>query len=250
MGKRSGNPALYELIRTRPSGAISAPPEVRPGKDPVAPSGAHDQPWLMWLTPGRSVRVPVGYLLLGIAGVMALICVSYMVGSSRGSAYLEEQLEQRRREQYAAADIGQQVVEPPISANRATNGRSTSPAPANRGNPAADPGLSSGVAGPVKSDPRQVGINYYRLVGQLPETNATGVANFCRQHGLEAYAVREDNGRSFKVIVLPGLKAGEFDSELGVRLKAAIENVRRKWMSQSPRNRDDLAGYIPEKFKG
>jgi hypothetical protein len=101
--------------------------------------------------------------------------------------------------------------------------------------------------GPVLSDPREAGKNYFVLI-HTRRDGAVMLAEFSRAHGVEAYAVRAKNLSLYKVIALPGFGGGERSTEFVTDLERRIEEVFRSWKLQvNPR--DDLAHY-PEKFEG
>ena len=94
-------------------------------------------------------------------------------------------------------------------------------------------------------EPREDGVNYFVLI-HTKRANAIRLAAFCREYGLEAFAIRAKKLNLYKVVVLPGYRRGERDAEEVRALERHIKDVAQKWHLQVS-SRDDLA-YYPEKF--
>jgi hypothetical protein len=61
---------------------------------------------------------------------------------------------------------------------------------------------------------------------------------FCRSEGLDARMVSDDNGKSRKIIVLPGLAGPEArKSADGQALEAKIKSVGQRWKAKAKGNR-------------
>lgn len=222
--------ALYELMGGRRS--RSAPP-AEPPREESASGGSK------WLSPGRTFRVPVGYLLLGAAGVVTALVAVYVLGYTRGRQFARAEFD---RDWPALAQPLMRVPPPeerPALEHRPDDGASPrEPEPA-----AAVPG----GWGPVESDPRIPGRNYFVLIHTRRDA-AVQLAGFCRDSGLEAYVIPAENVSLYRVIVLPGYEKGRRASDEVRGLERRIVDVAHKWRLQvNPR--DDLA-YYPERFDG
>ena len=64
---------------------------------------------------------------------------------------------------------------------------------------------------------------------QTDQDGAERVVRFCRDNGLETYAVGRNNARLFKVIALPGFASTEQSSERIRALDALIGRVGDIW---------------------
>ena len=245
MRRKSSSPALYELIRAR-----QAPPAPMAAEDEEA-AEAPAEPSLRWLSPGRTIRLPVGYLLLATAALILCLSVAYVVGHSRGERLARAEYEQQW---LADHEVAWPVPPPerPLRSEPQTGSRGSIPAPVGGEDVPHPQPLSQGERGeegwgPILSDPRRPGHNYFVLIHTKRE-NAVELARFCRDRGVEAYVVAVKNVSLYRVIVLPGYVRGERDSEQVRDLERRIVEVARKWKLQvNPR--DDLA-YYPEKFEG
>ena len=231
MARRHIGPALYELMRGRRADPGPAEPQPQPE---TADWG--------WLSPGRTVRLPIGYLLLAAALVLTAVVASFTIGYGRGQGRARAELEQ----QWLATNQQTLAVPPPEALP--TPLRQTppvQPAPAEATGGAA--GRENAQWGPVLSDPRESGMNYFVLIHTRRES-AVRLAEFSREHGVEAYAIRANNLTLYKVVALPGYQAGERSADFVQALERRIVEVARRWKLQvNPR--DDLAHY-PEKFEG
>ena len=223
MARKATYPAPYELMRTRGKGAPEAPK--RP--PPTAAPG--------WLSAGRTIRLPIGYILLAAALALAGFIGTFSVGYARGQRDTRGDYER---------DWLARVVIPPPERGVPTHGPKV-----------ASPGKAPGPAeapsppgwGVILSDPRQAGNNYFVLIHTRREA-AIQLARFCRDREVEAYVVKANNVSLYRVIALPGYRKGERSSEAVLSLERRIVEVARKWKLQvNPR--DDLA-YYPEKYDG
>ena len=82
MMKRSG-PTLYEAMSQSP-----AAPRATPGRRPRNPDSERPAAATL-LTPGRSIRLPVGFAWVGVVLVAGLMIGAYLLGFSRGERAAE-----------------------------------------------------------------------------------------------------------------------------------------------------------------
>src|SRR5438105_1923016 len=82
MAKKSNNPALYEKMRL-PGGMIVTTNGGAPRTELPPRIGSVEQS-SNWLSPGRTVRLPIGYVLLGAAAIFAVLIVTYVIAFKRG----------------------------------------------------------------------------------------------------------------------------------------------------------------------
>jgi hypothetical protein len=233
MARRQIGPALYELMRGR-----------RPDPGPAEPEPQPEATDWGWLRPGRAVRLPIGYLLLGAAFVLTAVVASFTVGYGRGHGQAKADLEQ----QWLGANQQTLAVPPPEALP--ARPRETDP-PAVQTEPTDAPQVTAAPEtpgwGPILSDPREPGKNYFVLIHTQRES-AIRLSQFSREHGVEAYAIRANNLTLYKVVALPGYERGERAADFVQALERRIMEVARNWKLQvNPR--DDLAHY-PEKFEG
>ncbi|MCZ6810651.1 MAG: hypothetical protein O7D97_01485 [Planctomycetota bacterium] len=247
MTRKRSSPALYELIHARSARAAAAPQQQVEESSPAPAAGQS----LGWLSPGRTVRLPVGYLLLGSAAGIVLLIIVYMVGYARAERVVKAELQpvlvMRDQEALPEGRPQDPMVKrfegwtPPARPAEATKALETFPDDADR--PAAWPDRW----GPILSDPRRPEHNYFVLI-HTRRDSALRLARFCRDQGLEAYVVQAKNVSLYRVIALPGYTRGRRDSEEVRALERRIVEAARKWKLQvNPR--DDLA-YYPERFEG
>ncbi len=234
MAMKPTHTALYELMGHPPEQRPQEPPDEQPPRRGWR-SGA-----------GRTMRVPVGYLWLAGAGGLVLVVAAFSTGYIRGHQEATTTLEREwldTRQQTLAVpppeilttDPPPKVKQTPTEQSVVTGGRTQAEMRADR-------------PSKVLSDPREVGINYFILIHTHRE-NAVKLAEFCRQEGVEAYAVPDRRNRSlYRVLALPGYARGQRSSEPVRALEQRIADVTRKWKLQvNPR---DELGYYPERFGG
>jgi len=216
---RRRGPVPYELIsRTR-------------GLEPARGRSSGDD---LPIGPGRSVRVPVGYLLLGLAVAIGIGVMAFTWGFSRGRDETRTELAKTLEQ----AVVGRSVQDPLGTTAPGEGSASAIDAVA----------PSVPVAPAPGGDPRQPGLNYFVIAHATPET-APALAAFCREQGLEASVVSDHNGVLRKVIVTPGYADGARRSDEVQALERRIREVGLRWKS-SRRGNADFSGAYPELFRG
>ncbi|MHC4789568.1 MAG: hypothetical protein ACYS8K_10255, partial [Planctomycetota bacterium] len=176
------------------------------------------------------------------AAVLAALVAAFTIGYGRGQGQAKAELEQ----QWLASN--QQTLAVPPPEHRPAAQRQTPPPQAPPVEPArAEPTPQVSGWGPILSDPREPGKNYFVLI-HTQRGSALRLAQFSRDNGVEAYVIKANNLSLYKVVALPGYGRGERSADFVEALERRIEEVTRKWKLQvNPR--DDLAHY-PEKFEG
>ncbi len=193
-----------------------------------------------WFGAGRTFRLPVGYVWLAGGGGILLLALAFSAGYLRGHGEATATLEQEFLAHQGAPPVPPPEVQP-VLVQRPTASRSQTPSVKQ-----ATTGKPSGP-GQILADPRVEGLNYFILI-HTQRDNAVELARFCRQGGVEAYAVPVKNGVLYRVIAVPGYAGGDRSSKPVRTLEKRIADVIRKWKLQvNPR--DDLA-YYPERFGG
>ncbi len=238
MVRKPSNPALYELIKAR-SASHAAPDGPDDAPEPASPQ---DQD--RWLSPGRTVRFPVGYLFIAGAVVAGIVVGTYIFGYRRGdesaqAGYDESLLALARRSDEAP------TRDPLIVPGRLAAPQEwvTELPPAAAPPPAPAPGPD----GQIFHDPRQPGLTYFVLAETVVD-GAERLARYCREHGLEAYVVGGGTRRFRKVIALPGFEPAQRSSHEVKVLEAQIHNVGDQWKHHE-RGATDLRDAYPSLYR-
>ena len=204
------------------------------------------------LSPGRTVRMPVGYMLLACAGMLLLLVGVYIIGVNAGKAIQRDRLA-------ANFDISPRPsgVNDPLTLEPRTSG--------SLGNPSSGGMLSGGSGGAVPkdnvaangrpqsqwgpvvpaSDPRQKGWNYF-VAAETTPAGAKRLAEFCRANGLETYVVPGKNGS--RVIVFPGFQGPRGAPEV-IALEDRIHQVGDKYKAAN-RYETNMHDAYPAKYDG
>jgi len=217
MMKRSG-PTLYEAMSQSP-----AAPRATPGRRPRNPDSERPAAATL-LTPGRSIRLPVGFAWVGVVLVAGLMIGAYLLGFSRGE----------RAAEASAATVDAALLEAVQEA-----GRVREPVSA----PTKPPAGASGDA-----DPRIPGLNYW-VVMRPRQDRAEEVAGFIRARGLDAIVVKSDTGGLPKVIVLPGFRPGERSTPGVESLMTDLKRIGREFGKASGRTSDNFDSLYPETYR-
>ncbi len=224
MARKKG-PALYELIN--PAGGEPLPPAKH-----VQPTRRVDDDENLThnvLTPGRSVRMSIGTIGVFAAVVLALIVISFTIGFNRGEAVAKQDYGSRLFQEVDAPPVVAKIVKKPA----------VSP-------PQRPPVIqdSTGVLsywGEIDVDPRESGVHYF-ILSQTTKEGAQRIASFCREKGLETYAISGDNTRLHRVIALPGFQSR---NEQGVSdLLLRIRSIGQAWAEDDGRGDDLHDAYL------
>jgi hypothetical protein len=227
MAKR---PPLYEFMsrhgdrrapeRDEPAGASGGDVQAGPGAHESGGVGAR-----------RSIRMPIGYLLLGAGLVCAIVAGAYVIGWVRSrhvvrQEYFEDQPQTGDAPGLRASD--------PLS-----GGNGPGPAPGRDTAGAAAAGDAAGPTGwgPIESDPRRAGLNYLVVAETRPE-GARRLADHLRTSQLEAYVIASNNPHSRRVIVLPGLPSAAESDQRVQQLRAKVREAGRAWRARHPGESD------------
>jgi hypothetical protein len=237
---RKREPALYELISQKQTQSLMKKAE---GSDPLLDDLDLDH---NVITPGRSVRMPLGTIGVFAAVGIAMIMISYMLGFRKGSGEARENYANRLIEQQSAPTFSE--VEPVATAENWPKVPVLTPEilprPVITSNPMTPvvtvPKTSTPVEssmGLISSDPRIAGMWYYTLV-TTTESGATKLATFCRARGLETYVINSDNTRLYRVIAFPG-STKRSDAKMAETL-SKIHAIGRKWAGTTDGRGSDL----------
>jgi len=223
MARKKG-PALYELINPT-------------GDDPVVPvkhvqpsSHVDDDENLTHnvLTPGRSVRMSIGTIGVFAAVAVALIVISYTVGFNRGEAVAREDYGSRLFKEVDTIPVPKTRQVPAITLPK---------------QPPIEvaPDVTPPTWGAIGVDPRKSGVHYF-ILSQTTKEGALRIASFCREKGLETYAISGDNTRLHRVIALPGYQSR---NEQGVTdLLLRIRSIGQAWAEDDGRGDDLHDAYL------
>ena len=223
MARKKG-PALYELIN--------------PTGDEIIPLAKHPQPSRRTdddenlthnvLTPGRSVRMSIGTIGVFAAVAIALIVISYTVGFNRGEAVARKDYGSRLFQEITASPVVEKQIKPAVSQPKVAE-------------PAVQSNDTSPKWGPIGSDLRRAGVHYYFL-SQTTREGAMRIASFCREKGLETYAISSDNTRLYRVFALPGFQNRNDQGVSELRMK--IRSIGQAWAEDGGRGDDLHDAYL------
>ncbi|MBT8485719.1 MAG: hypothetical protein HKO59_02355 [Phycisphaerales bacterium] len=242
MAKRSSSTPLYELIMRREASGRHEP-EPEPVEEGAAPS--------RWLSGGRVVRVPVGYILLSSAAVMVLLIGSYLLGATRA-----EESTRAEYERFLASGLpptGMPAQDPleiegetrPGETHRvlATPAPDLGPGVAAEPAAARPPDAEASAEDELLRDPREAGLYYY-VLAETREEGALRMARFCLANGLDACVLPRHNDRFHRVIALPGVPVRD-ESDIEVRrLRQRVLAVGEAWRREHPGERDFSEAYL------
>lgn len=254
---RKNAPALYELIggrsRVSPPGShVPQEYEEEHGGAEIEEEVYEEEPHRSILSPGRTVRMPVGYFFFALAIVIATAIGAYILGfQMRDAAY------QRQEKRRAQLEAPVEPLDQPV--NRSLLGPSPVGAsgsqPSRPGSPAKPPSpeIGSGpgkvvVVGAGTSDPREKGVNY-AIVATLGKERATDLAAFLSERGVDVAVVPTNNARLFFVVTLKGFPSGTYRTEERENYEALLKALGKEW-ERLGGGRRDFGGLWWDKYDG
>lgn len=219
------------------SPARDLPPEGSAGADAWAASSG---------VAAGTVRVPVNAIYLAIAALVAMIVLSFAVGSV---------LSKREAEQAALRQVPQPlIVEPAEGGDEGSLGAALPvdptparpstppPSPANARRPSADASCLL-PGGWTSGDPRTPGLNYL-LLATLNQTESEDAVAFLAANGLETFALRVETqalkgnnsgpARPYRLYVLKGITSEEYSRRMTARtnIEAEVARLGPKWQKE------------------
>lgn len=242
---------LFEIIHKAPRGApraVRVPQWMQHAEEmerqvevaqPTAPGSASTRSrWLSWWYRPVRFRLQMGVLALVALAALALVVVAFLIGLKYHERRMIQQdvqwdAAQQSLEPVRQQPVDSQLIPPAVPRNLPAEGASL-------------PG-GAGASGQA-ADPREPGLNYFRLV-TLPASAAeegTRAVAFLQRSGIDAVLIAENNGRSLKLMALPGFSGpGSPDAR---KFAERIKTLGRQWKSQH-RGSSDWGDLLAEKYK-
>jgi hypothetical protein len=223
-----------------------------------------------FLGPARAVNLPLPYLLLGAAGVLLAVALSWSVGFSRGQNAGEAK--------WGGSDTGSRTpavtdplqtsgtmpVNPDLVKGPGTEGTrppqaQDKPKASNRTASKLPDGSAAPVpVAPITGDPRVAGMNYLVLGSHLERTLAERAVAFLAENGVQAMMIPEFDkaakgsnnaaqGR-YRLVSALALPGDQTKSAAANKLKADIARLGKAF-KQDHKGQTDFAGAFWEKFE-
>jgi len=262
--RRSRNgPALYELLGgrhaplargSRAEPKPKPPPKRHREQPPVEIETGSESTVLGWLSPGRIVKLPVGYLFFGVAGVLIALFGAYLVGFKRMENLVEAQRRAEVEQEFSSTMdplVSLRLKEQPQPVASGGDGKEGASSHAPVVKPATSPVIPGVVdIGAGEADPRQPGLNYL-VAATLPTGEAKRAAEFLAGKGLAVAMVPVHNRPTRReVIVLEGLSREQYrKGSHKLRLEERVRAVGREF-DRDYRGGDDFASCWWKKFNG
>jgi len=250
MASKHTQPALYEKMGRAAPAPASAPPPLRAKNERVpTDSTGGASPFAALLTPGRTIRLPVGYLLLGGGVMILVIWFAFMLGHNSGEGKARIQFEQNVLDQ--TGDIGTDgslITMDPLNEDGGggTPTSSQTPPKTNPKPPVGNTANANSKWGPVspRTNPCKKGDMHF-VLAETTESGAKALADFCRAKGLETYVISGKNDRLRQVVAFPGFVNSARSSSAVKALESKIHQVGQLWKAAN-RNNSDLRDAYPK----
>ena len=244
MPRRSG-PTLYEVMNRSQAAGGSGPRNTgeSQGNDSERPAASR------LLTPGRVIRVPVGYVWTVCGGVVLLLALSYVFGYSRGRTVSDANAMRISQGLAEAIEEGTRIQDPLMDTTAVTSPARVIDTVLSVETSVEKPQRPQAITPRPRrpgSAVREIGKAYF--VAETPLAGrAEEICDFIRDNGLDALLVETQNSRFRQVIVLPGFDPS--DSEARSELQQRIVEIGRKFESQG-RNNDNFDDTYYAVYRG
>ncbi|MDP6986660.1 MAG: hypothetical protein QGG74_01325 [Phycisphaerales bacterium] len=200
-----------------------------------------DPPQQSRFTPGSSVRLPMGFIVVGIVLVLGFIVLAWWLGKGAGGAEARDDARSQGMSRVLEDPLEYQPPAIPDSAE-ASERPGPPKTPETGGISVSSP---SDTNPSPDGDPRVRGFHYFVLAETRP-AGAEEIAAFCRKQGLDVAVVSGHNTRLAQVIALPGLASPRSSDPAYQALDTKIEEVGRLW-KQSGRRTSFSDRYLQSK---
>lgn len=222
---------------------LARPPVAQaPRPEPVVAVDTDAPPPPPVLGPGRAVRVPTGYMLFGVAAVLAAALGGYMFGwvQKEREQNTAERLEAQRTAGTLTEPLGDQPISRPQPKPTQTS-TGTRPGPSNSGatsTPAATPAIpgvivvQKGVA-----DPRASGKNY-AVVASLGKDRSLELAEFLAGAGVEIAVLPRNTVGLYPVVSLSGFAKDEFRTKARQDHENRLRELGKQFAKQGGGRKD------------
>jgi hypothetical protein len=204
----------------------------------------------------RTVRIPIGYVIVAGGLALALAVVAYLIGYSRAEANAESE---RRRVLQTELDMvdplnapSGTLANPQTTQNAPTGGAAptqTTTRPPQANQPGATQTPPTGAqrqAGALERDPRVPGLNYW-VIARLGPDEARRAAAYLQASGVDVAVVETNSDKFREVIASTGFEG--LSSPEAARLKSRILELGRLYRVQE-KGPTDFSDMYARKFSG
>ncbi len=197
----------------------------------------------------RSTLIALGGAVVGVV-VMAFLLGRFTGRQTASELYLDLQRSGASFDDVRAGEPNRSLI--PSSVPRVGTG-GEAPPPMLRSDDTSEPDAPSppGRTASASSagDPRQPGLNYFRLLAIPASARSDGerAVAFLADHGIDAALIPVNNGRFLKLVVLEGFESPRTDAR-AQRLKDRLRALGREWKAEH-RGGADWQDLLAEKYK-
>ena len=228
----------------------------KPAEQPSAePESDRPRAARSWLSKRMVFRLPRSTLIALGGAVAGLVVVAFLLGRFIGQQaasdrYLELQQSAASFDEVRTGEPNRSLI--PGSVPRVgTGGEGATPVVSGEqaGEPDVPPPPGRTASASSAGDPRQPGLNYFRLLAIPASARSDGerAVAFLADHGIDAALIPVNNGRFLKLIVLEGFESPRTNAR-AQRLKDRLRALGREWKAEH-RGGTDWQDLLAEKYK-
>lgn len=185
-----------------------------------------------WASPSRTLRIPLGFVFVAAALVIALVIGAHAIGYHRGAEKERTEAFRRAFGEPIPVDPLAQQAGPERVGGGGGGGQAVQPSPAtDGGGQATQGGRQPARSAANPGDPRTLGLNYFH-VARVDEGEAERIAAFLNANGVAAAVVPSNNPRLRIVVATRGFPRGEVFGPEANALKSKIQRVGRLYKAQ------------------
>ncbi|MCR9217892.1 MAG: hypothetical protein NXI14_11925 [bacterium] len=253
MSQRRKNPALYELLGSRP---INKPGGGRPPVEDPIEDDQEDSAF--GIKPGRTIRIPVGYLFFAIAGVIALIFGGYMLGYAQRDRIAEQEKLRALTSDDPDGGGGGAIADPlnRVSSEQNTPNRPNTDGATRQVNNSGSTANPPRTGSPLENvwfvregvrDPREPGLNYFILATNYPWDEAERAALYLGKNGVAAVVYPSSRSNRWNLSTRRGFEGGTFRDREAQDLVDRIKQIGERFQS-TERGATDFDDLYPARL--
>jgi hypothetical protein len=189
-----------------------------------------------WWTFPLAFRLPRGTVVMLGAGALVVVILAYLIGHRIGRS---DTIRFNQHYEQAVSSL-EPVREKPV--------QRLIPSTVEGVSDAGSIGVPDLPGARGEADPREGGLNYFRLTSIPASAQEVGkIIDFLKGHGVDAAAIPINNGRSVKIVALRGFANPLSDPDARAYAEQ-LKKLGRRWKSQE-HGSSDWKDLYPEKYR-
>lgn len=268
-------PEVIHEPEPTPAPVVTPTPAVVPASAPARQPAEPREPLfsadkvLGFITPGRALRLPIGYVFIAIAALIAIVFATFSIGVDTGSSQTKAELGEIATRN-SGGPINEPLADPAVTPNgeqiksttpRAnqrvqvddpTSSNTPQPQPQTQRSPRVvrdGAGAEVILVDQASDDPRQVDMNYFVLATQ-PQAEAERIAAYYAKNGVSTARMIPNNRGMCQVITLRGFVGKDLSTPEARDYESNLLRIGREYRRSQPGATTDMSDMFKQKYQG